>query len=283
VADIPWTVQIDRTLYERATQRAQVENEALEQVVRRLLTEWISTPSPAYQTYTIRSGDSLAQIAARFYGDAKLYAPLAEFNRITDVTQLRVGQTIRIPPRNALTEPNAGVPTTTPDERPPPLKIEFVQSPHHNRRPNGTRIWAIVIHATANSTVEGVIDWFTDPRSEVCAHYVIGKKGRVVQMAREDQRAWHAGESIWKDVPDVNDYSIGIELVNKNDGVDPYPKAQLETCVRLCKNLVRQYGIETENIMGHRDISLTGKTDPAGFDLDQLRRGISAALQGRSV
>jgi hypothetical protein len=283
VADIAWTVQIDRTLYEQAAQRAQIEDEELDQIVRRLLVEWVSASSPAYQVYTIRSGDSLAQIAARFYGDAKLYASLAEFNGITDVTQLRVGQTIRIPPRNALAQPNARTPTTAPDGRPLPLKIEFVQSPHFSQRPNGTRIWAIVIHATANSTVEGVIDWFTDPRSEVCAHYTIGKKGRIVQMAREDQRAWHAGESIWRGVPDVNDFAIGIELVNKNDGVDPYPKAQYETCVRLCKNLVRQYGIEIENIMGHLDISLTGKTDPAGLDLDQLRRDITAALKRRSA
>jgi len=28
--------------------------------------------------------------------------------------------------------------------------------------------------------------------------------------------------------------------------------------------------------MGHLDISLTGKTDPAGFDLDRLRRDVAS-------
>jgi LysM repeat protein len=282
VAEFPWTIDIDQALYERAAERARSENQHLDQVVLGLLSRWVSAPATTYHVYTIRSGDSLAQIAARFYGDSKLYAPLAKFNNITDVTLLRVGQEIRIPPRNELIlVPIPGSPVKEPTQPitgwPAPLRIEFIQSPHYNERPSDARIWTIVIHATANDSLEGVIRWFTNPTSLVSAHYNIGKDGRIVQMAREDQRAWHAGKSVWKDVPDVNDYSVGIELVNKNDGVTPYPGTQYRACVRLCRNLTRQYDIAVEDIMGHLDISLTGKTDPAGLDLEQLRRDVAAA------
>jgi N-acetyl-anhydromuramyl-L-alanine amidase AmpD len=217
----------------------------------------------------------LAQIAVRFYGDAKLYAGLAAVNQITDVTLLRVGQTLRIPPRGELPAAKATEPET--ETRPvdlSDLEISFIQSPHYGERPADARIWAIVIHATANDTLQGVIDWFTNPSSLVSAHYNVGKDGRVVQMAREEQRAWHAGRSEWKAVPSVNDFSIGIELVNRNDGLDPYPEVQYQTCVALCKYLVAKYDIQVDDIMGHRDISLTGKTDPMGFDMDRLRQDV---------
>ena len=69
---------------------------------------------------------------------------------------------------------------------------------------------------------------------------------------------------------------IGIELVNRNDGADPYPEEQYQVCLKLCKYLVKKYDIQAGDIMSHRAISLTGKTDPAGFDMDRLRRDVAA-------
>jgi hypothetical protein len=281
MSDVSWTINIDRALYEQARERARLENQDLDQVVARYLARWLQTPSLAFEVYSVRAGDSMAQIAARFYGDAKLYAALAQYNGLAGDAILRVGQQLRIPPQSSL--PAAVTPEPEPEPTPSPgpavwpvdVPIEFIQSPHYSERPSDARIWAIVIHATANDTLNGVIEWFTNPVSLVSAHYNIGKDGRVVQMAREDQRAWHAGKSVWKGVESVNDYSIGIELVNRNDGLDPYPEAQVAVCVKICKYLVAKYGIAIEDIMGHRDISLTGKTDPAGLDLDGLRRDVA--------
>jgi len=213
MADTSWTVHIDQSLLSEARERARLENQDLDQVVQRLLQEWLSSPAAT--------------------------------------------------PR-------------APAELPAGLQVEYIQSPHYEERPPDTRIWAIVIHATANDSMNGVIDWFTDPQSLVSAHYNVGKDGRVVQMVREEQRAWHAGKSQWKGVESVNDFSVGIELVNRNDGVDPYPQEQYQVCLKLCKYLVDKYGIEPEDIVSHRAISLTGKTDPAGFDMDRLRRDVAA-------
>jgi len=291
MTDTSWTINLDRTLYQRARERARLENLDLEQLVERYLAKWIVSPSLAFEIYRVRAGDSLAQIAGRFYGNAKLYAALAQYNGIADNALLRVGQQIRIPPLSSL--PQVVVPEPEPSPEPDPelipgpqpfptpvwpsdVRREFLQSPHYNERPHDARIWAIVIHATANSTLNGVIEWFTNPVSLVSAHYNIGKDGRVVQMAREEQRAWHAGKSVWKGIESVNDYSIGIELVNKNDGVDPYTEAQYAVCCKICRYLVAKYEIAIEDIMGHLDISLTGKTDPAGLDLDKLRRDVAS-------
>jgi N-acetylmuramoyl-L-alanine amidase len=277
VTNTSWTINIDQLLLSEAQERARLENQDLDQVVQRLLRKWVSSPSSAYDVYSVQPGDSLAQIASKFYGDARLYTSLAQFNGLAGSSVLRVGQKLRIPPLGDL--PPAPSPRAAPEaqtELPAGLQIEYIQSPHYNERPADAQIWAIVIHATANDSLNGVIEWFTNPQSLVSAHYNIDKDGHVVQMAREEQRAWHAGKSQWKGIESVNDFSIGIELVNRNDGVDPYPEEQYQVCLKLCKYLVKKYGVQVEDIMSHRAISLTGKTDPAGFDMDRLRRDVAA-------
>jgi LysM repeat protein len=49
------------------------------------------------QTYTIRQGDSLADVAQRTYGERSLYRMLADYNGIADPDLILVGQVIRIP------------------------------------------------------------------------------------------------------------------------------------------------------------------------------------------
>ena len=114
----------------------------------------------------------------------------------------------------------------------------------------------------------------------VSAHYTIGKDGTIAQHVRDTDRAWHAGKSIWKGRSSCNDYCIGIELVNLNDGVDPYPEAQHQANVALCAYLCHRYNISTDDIMGHYDIAipLGRKTDPRNYDLNRLRREVSARL-----
>lgn len=51
------------------------------------------------ETYSVQSGDTLASIAADFYGDASLDDFLAEANGITDPESLAVGQELVIPPK----------------------------------------------------------------------------------------------------------------------------------------------------------------------------------------
>ena len=50
-----------------------------------------------YIVHKIHSGQTLSGIAKIYYGDAKHFALIAKYNNITDVTQVRVGQKIKIP------------------------------------------------------------------------------------------------------------------------------------------------------------------------------------------
>ena len=124
----------------------------------------------------------------------------------------------------------------------------------------------VVLHATVLNTLQEVVDKFADPESQVSAHYTIDRDGTVVCHVSEDQRAWHAGQSRMHDGrTGVNDFSIGIELVNLNDGVDPFPKAQIKAMRRLVRAIISRHPIR--HIVTHYQCAEPPgrKSDPAGF------------------
>ncbi len=50
-----------------------------------------------YVTHDIAPGDSVSKLALKYYGDYKKYHHIANFNNLSDATQVRVGQRIMIP------------------------------------------------------------------------------------------------------------------------------------------------------------------------------------------
>lgn len=140
-------------------------------------------------------------------------------------------------------------------------------SPNFNERPLGTAIDTIVLHATVFESLDQVIRHFSDPQRQVSAHFTIDKDGSIVSHVAENKRAWHAGESAMKDGrKNVNDFSIGIELVNRNDGTDPYPQAQLQALRGLLARLIERHPIR--HIVAHYECAVPSgrKSDPVGFD-----------------
>ena len=148
------------------------------------------------------------------------------------------------------------------------MDIPLFPSPNFDERPAGIRIDTIVLHATVLNSLNDVIAHFADPASKVSAHYTIDRDGLTASHVSPDQRAWHAGQSKMKDGrTHVNDFSVGIELVNLNDGIDPYPSPQIQALRDLLKTLVARYPIQY--IVTHAEIADPPgrKSDPAGFDL----------------
>lgn len=169
-------------------------------------------------------------------------------------------------------------------------KTNYVPSPHQNSRPSVNKPApllpdAIVLHHTASGgDAASVARWFADPKSQVSAHYIVDKTGAIVQCVADDRRAWHAGESVLAGRKDVNSFSIGIELVNKGDGQDPYTDQQYWALAELVTYLQKKYRIPLSRVVGHRDICVPRgrKTDPSdNFDWPRLRRMLSSRGNAR--
>ena len=134
----------------------------------------------------------------------------------------------------------------------------IIPSPHQSHRT--IDIDAIIIHDTGSMNIDGTIQWFEAVESKVSAHYVVGLDGKVVQCVPDSEVAWHAGISSLHGRINVNDFSIGIELVN--DGVHDYTDDQMGALIELCARLCLEYEIPLNRIVGHRDVAPGRKIDP---------------------
>lgn len=293
-------VEIDDAVFQIAARRASDEGRTVGQVTAEFLAQYADGASAgSLTTYTVQRGDTLGKIARQFYGNPRQYPLIQRANNISNPGRIWIGQVLVIPPAGTApvasppapgASPAPPPPAPTPPSPPPPTgvappkpSIRWVGSPHFNNRRRPDDITAIIIHSTANSSLVGVVDWFNNPSAKVSAHYTIGKNGDIVQHVQDMHRAWHAGRSVWKGRNSCNDFTLGIELVNLNDGADPYPEAQHEANVTLCAYLAAKYEVNIDDIVGHLDIALPPgrKSDPRGYNLDKLRRDVAAVLGRR--
>ncbi|MGR2740113.1 N-acetylmuramoyl-L-alanine amidase [Billgrantia sp. Q4P2] len=155
-------------------------------------------------------------------------------------------------------------------------------SPSHT-----SRVRHLVMHYTDVDEAESLAV-LTGPH--VSAHYVLPLPARdhrgqplVYQLVDEERRAWHAGASAWKGRPNINDTSIGIEIVNT--GPDrpyaeveqlleahpeaavemnwaPYPDEQIEALIALSLDIIERHDIHPTDVVAHSDIAPTRKIDP---------------------
>lgn len=132
------------------------------------------------------------------------------------------------------------------------------------RKPN-----FVIIHHTAQDSLNQTIKTFHSTRAGTSAHYVIGRDGKVVHMVNDYLRANHAGVSKWGKDTDLNSSSIGIELDNNGIG-DVWQDAQINSLLKLLATLKKTYNIPTANFIGHADIAPGRKNDPRNFPWKRL-------------
>lgn len=175
--------------------------------------------------------------------------------------------------------------------------VRRVVSPNFDARPTGCIASLIVVHAISlppsQFGSDDIMRLFTntlDPdahpyfsgisKLRVSAHFLIRRDGRLLQFVSCHERAWHAGESVWRGRQRCNDFSIGIEL----EGCDelPFEEAQYQQLLRLIEALSAAYPVDA--VVGHSDIAPVRKTDPGPF-FDWLRltaRGMNCPCQETS-
>lgn len=156
------------------------------------------------------------------------------------------------------------------------------------------RVRFLIMHYTAINFTESV-DALTG--DYVSAHYLVPDPSektyidagfddmRIFNLVDESERAWHAGASFWAGRTNLNDSSIGIEIVNlaseENDQLvfPPFHPQQIEAVRELAVNILQRYpDIEATNVLAHSDIAPGRKKDPgAAFPWKQLyEAGIGA-------
>jgi len=137
---------------------------------------------------------------------------------------------------------------------------------------SGHQIEMIVVHYTASGSGTGTVSWFKNPQSGVSAHYIIDHDGKILQLVKDGDTAWHAGlpgDLARDDAIRPNPRAIGIEIVNwgpleKRDNKyynwtgnehqgqvveaggeywEPYTEAQYESLIELISYLCKRYSV----------------------------------------
>ena len=150
------------------------------------------------------------------------------------------------------------------------------------------RINYIIIHYTA---LDDDLSLNVLTSQSVSSHYLITTRYQdpIYKLVDDNNRAWHAGITMFDNRYSINDSSIGIEIVNLGyqenninrtqlkkmnkrqienlyftsyDKYYEYEESQIQKLVYLLKDLIKKYNIKPYNILGHSDIAPYRKKDP---------------------
>ncbi len=131
----------------------------------------------------------------------------------------------------------------------------------------------LVLHYTGMPSGAEALARLCDRGAKVSAHYLIEEDGTVFRLVAEEERAWHAGISCWRGNRNINDRSIGVELVNPGHdwGYREFPEAQMANLETLATGILARHPIPPRNVVGHSDVAPSRKCDPGElFDWHRL-------------
>ena len=123
------------------------------------------------------------------------------------------------------------------------MKIIVKYSPNFSKEKRIEKnIKYVIIHYTGMQSEIESIKRLKNPKSKVSCHYLINREGKIIQMVKDMNTAWHAGKSKWKKINNLNNISLGIELVNKGHkfGYQNFSSKQINSLIKLCKNLKKK-------------------------------------------
>ena len=142
--------------------------------------------------------------------------------------------------------------------------IETFKSPNFNERNTNQQLSYLILHYTAMVSYHEALEYMCKKQNKVSAHFLVSQKGEIFYLVDLKKRAWHAGQSYWKGLVNLNSSSIGIEIDNSGHHInnENYHPIQIKSLCELINKLIKKFNILPENVLGHSDIAPFRKIDP---------------------
>lgn len=134
----------------------------------------------------------------------------------------------------------------------------------------------IILHHTSGSYL-GSVNWCLDPKSKVTYHCIVDLNGDRTILAKDNDRAWHAGKSSFKGINDCNSFMLGIAVsgdTNKRRLTD----FEIESVAKWCVSKMKLHNISIEWVTSHRVVSPVRKNDVSIEAEKQIKESIIKIL-----
>ena len=156
----------------------------------------------------------------------------------TDSTGQPTGRIGQLDPQNYTNRGNGQNP------KPP---VEFIQAANYSQGQMSGPNYRLFVHHTVG-TMESGIALHRKKSTKASAHFFVGRDGRIVQMVKETNKAWHNG------VSNANSFGIEVVATENEKGMTP---VQENALIKLCRYLCERYNITTDKVFGHNAVKRT--------------------------
>jgi N-acetyl-anhydromuramyl-L-alanine amidase AmpD len=140
----------------------------------------------------------------------------------------------------------------------------------------------MILHATASKSEAGDESWLSHYHDNpVSINQLVHRDGTIIQILPNDTIAWHAGLSVLNGRTDCNEWCIGVEICNADDGVEPYTDAQYESVAQTVAYNCARFHIMDRQVATHAAVALPAgrKRDPYHFDLVRMWKRVGELRQ----
>ena len=123
------------------------------------------------------------------------------------------------------------------------MQIEENKSLNYSKKTRSIKnIRFLIIHYTGMQSTRVSLKRLKNPKSKVSCHYLIDRNGKIFRMVEDVKIAWHAGRSKWKNLSNLNKYSLGIEIQNKGHFIsyESFTKKQIFSSIQLIKKTFKE-------------------------------------------
>ncbi len=138
-----------------------------------------------------------------------------------------------------------------------PIFLDPVSNSNYDDR-EGKKVLMVVVHHTESPTLKSTKCALNS--AGISVQLIVDRDGSITLMVPLEKRAWHAGisyakvqiDNVVKELQKLNDYSIGIEIVNT--GLEPFPEEQMKSVKDLILYLMKRFKIRKDMIFSHAEI-----------------------------
>lgn len=143
-----------------------------------------------------------------------------------------------------------------------PFKQTFPTPVEHTKGINTCQYICLHHTGTKEWTIKGVLDGLYRRADYASCHFVVDANWDCYKIWDPKDILWHAGVSSWWKLTDMNNHSIGIEVIwPLSDWW--FTKEQKIMTKRLVQHLMWAFKIPMEHVLRHRDIAPKRKVDIA--------------------